>query len=125
MTGTQRRRPRLGLWWAGAGLVLAGLAVFVAFEQRLLGGLLMAAGFVTWAGLRFALRDRPMGGLVVRSLGLDLVTQVGLAVNVAGAVVLTQRRVDWRPLAAVDLVLLIAAVVVIRRERRRRRRGAA
>lgn len=122
MTGTQRRRPRLGLWWVGAALLLLGLAVFVLAQRRLLGGLLMAAGFVTWAGLRFALRDQPAGGLVVRSLGLDLVTQVGLAVNVAGAVVLTLRRVDWRPLAAIDLVLLVAAVVVIRRERARRRR---
>ncbi len=122
MTGTQRRRPRLGLWWVGAALLLAGLAVFVVGERRLVGGLVMAAGFVTWAGLRFALRNRPAGGLVVRALGLDLVTQVALAVNVAAAVMLTQRRVDWRPLAAIDLVLLVAAVAVIRRERARRRR---
>lgn len=121
MSGTRRRRPRLGLWWVGATLLLTGLAVFVGLDRHLLGGLLMAAGFAAWAGLRFALRDRPSGGLVVRSLGLDLVTQLGLAVNVAAAVVLTVRRLDWHWLAAVDVLLLVAAVVVIRRERRRRR----
>lgn len=121
MPGADRRRPRLGLWWAGAAVVLAGLAVFVGLDRPLVGGLLMAAGFVVWAVLRVVLRDRPASGLVVRSIGLDVVTQLGLALNVAGAVLLTVVRMDWRPLAVMDLLLLIAFVAVVRRERRRLR----
>ncbi len=113
----ERRLPKLGLWWVGALLSLAGLAVFVIADRGLVGGLLMASGFAAWALLRFLLRDRPVGALAVRSIAFDLVIQVTLAVNVAGAVLLTLRRTDWRPLAVLDTALVVVAVVLIRRER--------
>ncbi len=119
----RRRRPRLGPWWAGTTLLLLGLVVFGVLDHSLVGGLLIASGFGVWAGLRYALRGRRSGGLVVRSLWLDLVTLTALAINVAGTVVLTLRHIDWRPLAVLDVLLLGVAVWVIRRERARRRTG--
>ncbi|MBK7721348.1 MAG: hypothetical protein IPI32_03710 [Austwickia sp.] len=115
----ERRRPKLGAWWAVSAPLLAGWVVFVVANRRLVGGLLMASAFLVWGVLRLVLPDRP--GLAVRSVPLDLITHVALFVNVAGAVMLTLRRVEWPPLAALDLALLVLAVIVIRRERRRRR----
>ena len=112
----ERRRPKLGAWWAVSAPLLAGWVVFVVANRRLVGGLLMASAFLVWGVLRLVLPDRP--GLAVRSVPLDLITHVALFVNVAGAVMLTLRRVEWPPLAALDLALLVLAVIVIRRERR-------
>lgn len=116
----QRRSARFGPWWLITGIFVVGFAVFVIADRALVGGLLMALAFAVWAVMRYRLRGEPVVGIAVRSVRFDLVTQLAFAVNVAGAVLLTVQRMDWRPLAVVDVALLVALVVVVRQDRRAR-----
>lgn len=95
MTAGDRPRHVLGAWWATAVVVLAGLLIAVLAHRAVVGGIVMAAGFLLGALLRLVLPDARAGGLVVRSRVVDLLLLFGLA----AAVLLAFTLVDWSPRA--------------------------
>ncbi len=108
------RRPGgwLGLWWAFGAVVLAGLFIAVA-GQLLAGGTIIAAGFALAALWRHRAADP--GGLIVRNRRLDVWFYAAFAVNVLGAVLLVDRRMEGWILAMADLALAFAGFVVLLR----------
>lgn len=87
MTG---RRPgaRLGLWWAFATVFAAGFLVAALAGRMLVGGVVMAAAFLTAAAIRLALPTWRAGALHIRSAAVDVMLFAGLGVVVLGATLL-------------------------------------